>query len=308
MRQKTIKRDISCSGIGLHSGKKVTLTLRPAPEDTGIIFVQKGEQGKTMISLSPDKVISTGLATTIGHNGVPIATVEHLLGAIYGLDLDNLYVEVSGEELPIMDGSAASFVFLLRSAGIRKQGKPKKVLAFTRQVHFKDGNKWINVQPYQGLKVKYTIEFDHPMIGRQEFEFKHSPENFIRKVAKARTFGFLKDVEKLQQMGLALGGSLDNAVVLDDYGVINPEGLRFDDELVRHKILDFIGDMAVMGLPLWGAFEVHCSGHAFNNAFLRFVHKHQDDFLNLITLDTDTLPQSRQSEQVILPQPEPVLA
>jgi len=306
MRQKTIKRDISCSGIGLHSGKKVTLTLRPAPEDTGIIFVHKGEQGKTVISLSPDKVISTGLATTIGHNGVPIATVEHLLGAVYGLGLDNLYVEVSGEELPIMDGSATTFVFLLRSAGIRKQGKPKKVLAFTRAVNFKDGDKWIKVQPYQGFKVKYIIVFDHPMIGRQVFEFKHSPENFIRVVAKARTFGFLKDVEKLQQLGLALGGSLDNAVVLDDYGVINPEGLRFEDELVRHKVLDFIGDMAVMGLPLWGDFEVHCSGHAFNNAFLRFVHKHQDDFLKLIELKTQE--QSKQSEQILIPQPEPALA
>jgi len=306
MRQKTIKRAISCSGIGLHSGKKVTLTLRPAPEDCGIIFHHKGAQGKTVLTLSPGKVVSTGLATTIGQGTVSIATVEHLLGAVYGLGVDNLYVEVSGEELPIMDGSAASFVFLLRSAGLRNQSKPKKVFAFTRPVRFKDGNKWIKVEPYPGFKVKYVIEFDHPMIGRQEFEFKHSPENFMKMVAKARTFGFLKDVEKLQQMGLALGGSLDNAVVLDDYGIINPEGLRFKDEPVRHKILDFIGDMAVMGLPLWGAFEVHCSGHGFNNAFLRFVHKHQEDFLDLITLDT--LPQLSQPEQAILPQPEPVLA
>lgn len=279
MKQQTIKKEIKCSGIGLHSGKKVSLNLRPADEDAGIIFVYKDENGQHRLDLNPHNVTSTELATTIGQNGARIATVEHLLAAVNGLGIDNIYIEVEGTELPIMDGSAASFVFLIRSAGIRKQRKPRQILAFKKPLMFKEDRRWIRVTPWSGLRIRYTVNFDHPMIGEQSFVFEHDPQQFIRSLAKARTFGFLRDVEKLQEMGLALGGSLDNAVVLDEYGVINPGGMRFNDELVRHKVLDFMGDMTLMGVSLWGSFDIHCSGHAFNNLFFRFLASHRDDYL-----------------------------
>ncbi len=286
MKQQTIKKEIKCSGIGLHSGQRVSLNLRPADEDTGIIFVHNGANGQHILDLSPHNVSSTDLATTIGTNGIQISTVEHLLAAIIGLGIDNIHIEVDGTELPIMDGSSASFVFLIRSAGIRKQHKSRKVMAFKRPLMFREDNRWISVAPYDGMKIKYTIDFDHPMVGVQSFLFELEHQQFIRSLAKARTFGFLRDVEKLQSMGLALGGSLDNAVVLDEYGVISPGGMRFSDELVRHKVLDFIGDMALMGVALWGAFEVHCSGHAFNNSFFRFLDNQKEDYLQPVDFDS----------------------
>ena len=306
MKQQTIKNEIKCSGIGLHSGQRVSLRLRPADEDAGIIFVHQGEDGQRRLDLSPHNVSSTELATTIGTNGVRVSTVEHLLAAVSGLGIDNIHVEVDGPELPIMDGSAASFVFLIRSAGIRKQRKQKQVLEFKKPLIFKEDNRWIKVVPYAGMRIKYTIDFDHPMVGRQTFCFENDPQQFIRMVSKARTFGFLRDVEKLQSLGLALGGSLDNAVVLDEYGVINPGGMRFSDELVRHKILDFMGDMTLMGINLWGSFEVNCSGHAFNNAFFRFLDEQKDDYLRPVGFFAQqghALPQTQQA-----PQAEPVMA
>ncbi|WP_028574256.1 UDP-3-O-acyl-N-acetylglucosamine deacetylase [Desulfonatronovibrio hydrogenovorans] len=299
MKQQTIKKEIRCSGIGLHSGQRVSLILRPADEDSGIVFSHNGPQGRRLIHLSPGNVSSTELATTIGNGRVRISTVEHLLAALSGLGVDNILVEVEGDELPIMDGSAASFVFLIRSVGIRRQRKARKILAFKKSIMFKEDNRWIRVTPYRGMKIKYTIDFDHPMIGKQFFRFEQEPQQFIKSVAKARTFGFLRDVEKLQSMGLALGGSLENAVVLDEYGVVNPGGMRFNDELVRHKVLDFIGDMSLLGTSLWGSFEVHCSGHAFNNSFLRFLDKNQNDYLEPVDFDL----QGREQE---LPQPEAV--
>ncbi len=307
MRQQTIKKDIRCFGIGLHGGERVCLHLRPAAEDTGLVFVHKGVDGSRRFNLSPHQVISTELATTIGNSEASISTVEHLLAAVFGLGIDNLYIEVHGDELPIMDGSAATFVFLLRSVGFRRQRLPKRILSFNRHVEYKSGERWIKVKPYKGLKINYTIDFAHPMVGRQSFSFEHDPQQFIRSLAKARTFGFLQDVEKLQSMGLALGGTLNNAVVLDEYGVINPDGLRFSDELVRHKILDFMGDMALMGTPVWGAFDVHCSGHAFNNSFLRFLDKNKDDYLSWVEFDNQghmlNVPVPER-----LPQTEPVQA
>lgn len=279
MKQQTIKKEISCSGIGLHSGQKVSLTLKPADEDTGIVFSHNGPAGSRMLSVNPHTVTSTELATTIGTEDTRISTVEHLLAALSGLGIDNIQIDVEGRELPIMDGSAASFVFLIRSAGIRKQRKNKNIMAVTKPLMFKEGNRWISVTPHNGLRIKYIIDFDHPMVGRQSFQFDHDPQKFIGSLAKARTFGFLRDVEKLQSIGLALGGSLDNAVVLDEYGVVNPGGMRFSDELVRHKVLDFMGDIALLGTSLWGSFEVHCSGHAFNNSFLRFLDQNKDDYL-----------------------------
>ncbi len=307
MRQQTIKKDIRCFGIGLHGGERVCLHLRPAAEDTGLVFVHRGTDGSRRFNLSPHKVISTDLATTIGNSEASISTVEHLLAAVSGLGIDNLYIEVHGDELPIMDGSAATFVFLLRSVGFRRQRLPRRILSFNRPLVYRSGERWIKVKPYNGLKINYTIDFAHPMVGRQSYCFEHDPQQFVKSLAKARTFGFLQDVEKLQSMGLALGGSLNNAVVLDEYGVINPDGLRFNDELVRHKILDFMGDMALMGTPVWGAFDVHCSGHAFNNSFLRFLDKNKDDYLSRVEFDKQghmfNVPVPER-----LPQPEPVPA
>jgi len=210
--------------------------------------------------------------------------VEHLLAAIRGLGIDNISIEVDGPELPIMDGSAASFVLLLRTAGLKRQRRSQRVLALTRPVTFQQDGKSITAEPYDGFAVDYTIEFSHPLIGRQRMELDVRPDTFVRELAKARTFGFLADVEMLQRRGLALGGSLNNAVVLDEYTVLNSEGLRFADEFVRHKILDFIGDMALLELPLAGRFTVHCSGHALNNAFLRKLDDERDNCLREVVL------------------------
>ena len=269
MHQQTIAKPVRCSGIGLHSGRKVHLTCRPSGEDTGVTFHVRTDDGLRALELSPDKVVGTGLATTLGGPDAAVATVEHLLAAVRGLGIDNIALEVEGGEVPIMDGSAASFVFLLRSAGLKAQSRPRRVLAVRRPLVVEQDGKRIEARPFEGFKVDYDIDFAHPLIGRQALSVEVTSESFIRHLAKARTFGFLKEVELLHKNGLALGGSLDNAVVLDEYGVVNPEGLRFADEFVRHKVLDFIGDMAVAPLPVEGHFIVSCSGHAMNNAFLR---------------------------------------
>lgn len=286
MLQTTIKQRISCEDTGLHSGKTVSLTLRPAPENTGIVFHISTEKGSRVITASPDAVIATSLATTLGSDGVTVSTVEHLLAALRGLEIDNVHIDVSGGEIPILDGSAAAFVDLINKAGIMTQFKPRKVLRFTEPVSFVQGEKSIKAEPYRGFRVEYTIDFPHPAIGRQHRALELSPVSFAQ-VAKARTFGFLKDVEALQSRGMALGGSLDNAVVLDEKGVINPEGLRYVDEFVRHKILDFVGDMAMLPLPLQGRFTVTRSGHALNNEFLR--HCLQESILRV----EDASPETR---------------
>ena len=271
MHQKTIRKPVQCSGIGLHTGRKVELTLSPAAPDTGIVFAVRHGEGWRHITPTPDNVSDTGLATTLSDGVAKVSTVEHLLAAIRGLGLDNLNVRVSGAEVPIMDGSAASFVFLLRSAGLVEQPAVRRFLKVTRPMALTRDGKSVRVTPYDGFAVDYSIDFKHPLIGRQDMSLDITPDSFVRRLAKARTFGFLRDVERMQRAGLALGGSLDNAVVLDEYGVVNPEGLRFKDEFVRHKVLDFVGDMAVAPLPLLGRFEITCSGHALNNEFLRFV-------------------------------------
>jgi UDP-3-O-[3-hydroxymyristoyl] N-acetylglucosamine deacetylase len=284
MNQTTIKKTIGCSGIGLHSGKVVRLTLRPAPEDTGIVFHIRTEDGVHRLTPRPDDVIATGLATTLGLNGSSVATVEHLLAAIRGMQIDNIQIDIEGNEIPIMDGSAASFVFLLKDAGIARQNKPRQVYRIKKPVTYERDGKWIKAAPHDGLRIEYTIEFDHPAIGRQSMDIEVTPEAFAGIIAKARTFGFLREVEYLHSNGLALGGSLDNAIVLDEYNVLNEDGLRFDDEFVRHKILDFIGDMALLGAPLQGHFQVHCSGHALNNGFLRTISEHEELYLKRVEL------------------------
>lgn len=270
MKQTTISQRIQCTGVGLHSGKKVNLTLRPAAEDTGIVFHAHTPQGIKDITPEPDAVIATGLATTLGRDGAAVSTVEHLLAALRGLSIDNIHIDVDGGEIPIMDGSAAPFVMLVDEAGIRTQSRPRKVMRIKKAVQFEQDGKYIKAEPYNGFCVDYAIYFPHPAIGCQHLTLDVTPKTFAR-VAKARTFGFLRDVEMLKERGLALGGSLDNAVVLDERGVLNSEGLRHSDEFVRHKLLDFIGDMAMLPLPLQGRFTVSCSGHALNNEFLRYV-------------------------------------
>ncbi len=283
MNQTTIKQRIHCTGIGLHSGKKVTLTLRPAAEDTGILFHVTTAHGKKDIAPAPGAVIATGLATTLGKDGAAVSTVEHLLAALRGLGIDNIHIDVDGGEVPILDGSAAPFVMLLSEAGIHVQSKPRRVYRIKAPVSFGHDGKSIKAEPYNGFLVDYTITFPHPTIGTQRKVLDVTPRTFAE-VAKARTFGFLRDVEALQSRGLALGGNLDNAVVLDERGVVNKEGLRYADEFVRHKLLDFIGDMAMLPLPLQGRFTVSCSGHALNNEFLRHIMASQSLYVEKTTL------------------------
>ena len=290
MSQTTIHRSVRCTGIGLHSGKQVEMVLRPAAEDTGILFSLRNGSGSTFLTPTPSLVVGTSLATVLGDGRETVATVEHLLATIHGMGIDNIHIEVTGKELPIMDGSAASFVYLLKQAEIRKLGKARKVLAIKKAFEFEQDGKYIKARPHDGLCIDYTIEFAHPLIGRQQMELEITPDNFANKIAKARTFGFLKEVDYLHANGLALGGSLDNAVVLDEYNILNSEGLRFEDEFVRHKVLDFVGDMATFGVPLQGHFEVFASGHALNNAFLRHLDENRELYL----------------EEKILSQPEAV--
>ncbi len=283
MFQTTISRRIHCAGVGLHSGKMVKLVLRPAAEDTGIIFHIATADGKRDISPTPESVIATGLATTLGKGGVCVSTVEHLLAALRGLSIDNVHIDVEGGEIPIMDGSAAPFVMLLRDAGIQRQSKPRKVLRIKAPFSLSHGEKYIKAEPYNGFSVDCTIDFAHPTIGKQRMALVVTADSFAE-VSRARTFGFMRDVEALQANGLALGGNLDNAVVLDERGVLNKEGLRAPDEFVRHKLLDFIGDMAMLSLPLYGKFTVHCSGHALNNQFLRELTQAGSLYLEKVTL------------------------
>ena len=295
MNQTTIQRVVTCSGIGLHSGKKVYLALRPASANTGIIFDIHTQDGIRRVSPTPKAVMTTALATPLGTADATVSTVEHLLASVLGLGIDNLIVSVEGGEIPIMDGSAAAFVKLFAEAGIRRLNAPRKVMRVSRPTELHDGIKHIRALPYAGFRVDYTIDFPHPAIGRQQMSMEVTPETFAR-VANARTFGFFKDVEYLHSHGLARGGSLESVVVLDDKGVMNPEGLRYRDEFVRHKVLDFIGDMAMLGLPIQGHFDVCCSGHQLNNAFLRKAE--EERVLQLIDLSLEEARTRKPREKV----------
>jgi UDP-3-O-[3-hydroxymyristoyl] N-acetylglucosamine deacetylase len=276
----------------------VDLVLRPAAEDTGILFSLRDGSGSTFLTPAPSLVVETSLATVLGDGRETVATVEHLLASINGMGIDNIHIEVTGKEVPIMDGSAASFVYLLKQAGVRTLNKPRKVLAFKKAVEFEQDGKYIKASPFDGLRVDYTIEFAHPLIGRQHMAMEITPENFTQHLAKARTFGFLKEVDYLHANGLALGGSLDNAVVLDEYNILNAEGLRFEDEFVRHKMLDFVGDIATFGARLQGHFEVFASGHALNNAFLRHLDENRDLYLEEKVQGAPAVKESPAREQL----------
>lgn len=271
IKQRTLKNIIRATGVGLHTGDKVYMTLRPAAANTGIVFRRTDLNPPVDIRARPDCVGDTRLSTTLINGEARVSTVEHLLSAMAGLGIDNAYVDLSAPEVPIMDGSAGPFVFLLQSAGIEEQPVAKRFIRIKKSVKVEDGDKWAQFEPFEGFKVGFSIEFNHPIISKRtsRAEIDFSTTSFVKEVSRARTFGFMRDIEMLREHNLALGGSMDNAVVLDDYRVLNEDGLRYEDEFVKHKILDAIGDLYLLGHSLVGSYYAHKSGHELNNKLLR---------------------------------------
>ena len=271
LKQRTLKNSIRATGVGLHTGKKVLMVLRPAAANAGISFVRTDLDSHLSVTAHAENVTETTLGTTLSNGDVKVSTVEHLMSAFAGLGIDNAVVELSAGEVPIMDGSAGPFVFLLQSAGIEEQNAPKRFVRILKGVKVEDGDKWARFDPYDGFKVNFEIEFDHPVFKRrsQVASMEFSTTTFLREVSRARTFGFMRDLEYMRSRNLALGGNLDNAIVLDEYRILNEDGLRYEDEFVKHKILDAIGDLYLLGHSLIGEFSGYKSGHALNNRLLR---------------------------------------
>lgn len=288
IRQRTLKNTIRATGVGLHSGEKVYLTLKPAPVETGIVFRRTDLDPVVEIKACAENVGETMLSTTLVKDTVRVATVEHLLSAMAGLGIDNCYVELSAAEVPIMDGSAGPFVFLLQSAGIAEQESAKRFIRIKREVTVEEGDKKATFLPFEGFKVSFGIDFDHPVFkGRaQTATVDFSSTSFVKEVSRARTFGFMRDIEKLRAMNLALGGSVDNAIVVDDYKILNEDGLRYEDEFVKHKVLDAIGDLYLLGNSLIGEFRGVKSGHDLNNKLLRKLRAEQDAW-EVVTFDDE---------------------
>lgn len=290
-QQRTLKNTIRATGVGLHSGDKVYMTLRPAPADHGIVFRRVDLEPAVEVPADAELVTETTLCTGLSRGEAKIQTVEHLMSAMAGLGVDNAIVELSSAELPIMDGSSGPFVFLLQSAGIVEQGKPKRFIRIKRPVEVRDGDKMARFEPYDGYKLGFTIQFDHPMIpakqSRQEIEF--STMAYIKEISRARTFGFMRDLEYMRERNLGLGGSMDNAIVLDEFRVLNDDGLRYADEFVRHKILDAIGDLYLAGGAILGAYEGYKSGHALNNKLVRALLAEQAAW-EWVSFDSKAVP------------------
>ena len=286
IRQRTIKARVSTTGVGLHSGQRVEITLRPAAPGTGIVFRRVDLAEPVDIPAVADRVTDTRMASTLSAAddgplaSVKVATVEHLMSALAGLGIDNLYVDVTAPEIPILDGSAGSFVFLVQSVGIVEQNAPKRFIRVKRTVEVRDADKWARLEPHEGFKLRFSIEFGHPAIDAtgQQYEIDFATTSYVKEIARARTFGFVQDVEALRAAGLAQGGSLENAIVMDEYRVLNIEGLRFDDEFVKHKILDAIGDLYLVGHPLLATYSAYKSGHAMNNRLLRALLAQPDAY------------------------------
>lgn len=278
IKQRTPNKLIQATGVGLHSGEKVLLTLHPAPVNTGIVFRRTDLDPVVEVKATYENVCDTMLCTSLQHNGVKVATVEHLMSALAGLGIDNAYIDVNAPEIPIMDGSAAPFVFLIQSAGIREQSAKKRYIRILKPVRVEDEDKFVQFLPHEGYRISFTIDFDHPVFNSkpQMAEFDFSATSYIKQVSRARTFGFLSDYEKLRKVGLVNGGSLDNAIVVDDYRIVNEDGLRFEDEFVKHKVLDAVGDLYLLGSGLIGAFEGYKSGHGLNNKLLRALMQQED--------------------------------
>lgn len=290
INQKTIAGIVSISGIGLHSGKRASITLRPAEENTGYLFINKDYSVPREIIATFDKVVDTTLATTIGAEGVKVGTVEHLIAAFRGLDIDNVIIEVEGGEVPIMDGSCAPFVYILKKIGVKEQKRFKKFIIVKKEIEFRDGDKFIKISPSSSFEIAFTIDFPHPAIGKQSIAFSFSPTQFESEIARARTFGFYKDVQYLKSKGLAMGGSLENAIVLGEDGIINKEGLRYKDEFVRHKVLDLLGDIALLGYPVLGKIEAYKSGHHLNNMLCKELFENRKDFKVVEYLEDTSSP------------------
>ncbi|MCK9621951.1 MULTISPECIES: UDP-3-O-acyl-N-acetylglucosamine deacetylase [Methylobacter] len=288
IKQRTLKNTIRATGVGLHTGDKVYLTLRPAEANTGIRFRRVDLETPVTIEAKPENVGETILSTTLVAGDVKISTIEHLLSAFAGLGIDNAIIDVSAAEVPIMDGSAGPFVFLLQSAGVEEQDSPKQYIRIKRSIRVEDGDKWASFEPFKGFKVTFTIDFEHPAfedhVKTATMDF--SSTTFVKEVSRARTFGFMKDIEMLRQNNLALGGSLDNAIVVDDDKVINEDGLRYADEFVKHKILDAIGDLYLLGHSLIGEFTGYKSGHGLNNRLLRALLNDKDAW-EMVTFDDE---------------------
>jgi len=278
MKQRTLKEPVRTTGIGLHTGVKVEITLRPAPPDTGIVFRRMDLDPPAELKADPYLVTDTRLCSMLESGPAKVSTVEHLMSALAGLGIDNALVDLTGPEIPILDGSSAPFVFLLQSAGIVEQDAPKRYVRITHPIEVRDGDKWARLTPHNGFKVEFTIDFKHPVFEKsgKTISIDFAETAYAKEVARARTFGFMHEVEALRNSGLALGGSLDNAIVMDEYRVLNVEGLRYEDEFVKHKVLDAIGDLYLLGYPIIGAFEAYKSGHALNNALLRELLQHQE--------------------------------
>ncbi|WP_353981829.1 UDP-3-O-acyl-N-acetylglucosamine deacetylase [Salinicola endophyticus] len=291
IKQRTLQNTIRATGVGLHSGEKVYLTLRPAAPNTGIVFVRTDLDPVVQIPADAQRVTDTKLCTALSRDGVKVATVEHLMSAFAGLGIDNAYVELSAAEVPIMDGSAGPFVFLIQSAGIAEQAAPKKFIRIKREVTVSDDGKQATFLPHNGFKVSFAIDFDHPVFDQQKqtASVDFSTTSFVKEVSRARTFGFMRDLEFLRSQNLALGGSLDNAIVVDDYRIVNQDGLRYEDEFVKHKMLDAIGDLYQLGYSLIGEFRGYKSGHGLNNQLCRELLAHPEAF-EIVTFEEAAEP------------------
>ncbi len=302
LKQRTIKQQVKTVGVGVHSGTKVDLVLRPAPIDTGIIFTRTDLTPPVVFHAQATNVGDTRMASTLIAEGQKVSTVEHLLSACAGLGIDNLYIDVSAEEIPIMDGSASSFVYLLQQAGMQEQQAAKKFIKVIKPVEIREGTgkteKWARLEPFDGFKLHFFIEFNHPAVDgtTQTAEVDFAKISYVKDVARARTFGFMQDVEMLRGIGLARGGSMENAIVMDEYRILNADGLRFDDEFVRHKILDAIGDLYLIGHPLLASYSAHKSGHGLNNQLLRALLA-QPDAYEIVTFSEAASAPSSYSEQ-----------
>ena len=292
LKQRTLKRPTKTTGVGLHTGARVELGLRPAPADTGIVFSRTDLPQSVAIPALAANVGDTRLSSTLKAGGSSVSTVEHLMSALAGLGIDNLFVDIAGPEIPIMDGSAGPFVFLLQSAGIVEQNAPKRYLRILSMVEFREGDKWARFEPFNGFKLDFTVDFPHPVFGSENRNvvIDFAENSYAKEVSRARTFGFMQDVEAMRAAGLGLGGSLQNAIVLDEFRVLNSEGLRYDNEFVRHKVLDAIGDLYLLGHPLIGQYTAYKSGHAVNNQLARMLLAQPEAYEIVTFSDEKTVP------------------
>jgi UDP-3-O-[3-hydroxymyristoyl] N-acetylglucosamine deacetylase len=305
LKQRTLKKVIHATGVGLHNGEKVTLTLRPALINTGIIFKRVDLPQPNEIKASPEAVHDTRMCSALEQDGARVATVEHLMSALAGLGVDNVLIEVNAPEIPIMDGSSGPFVFLLQEAGLVEQNAAKKFIRILKNVEVIDGDKWVCFEPYHGFKIDFTIDFNHPVFEHSgnHVQIDFAEDSYIKEISRARTFGFMHEVEYLRSNGLARGGSLENAIVLDEYRVLNNDGLRYEDEFAKHKVLDAIGDLYMLGYPILGAFYAHKSGHALNNKLLRALLQNESAWEFATFTEKTEAPAGFTSESQLTPTP-----